>query len=784
MKKQLLFALILIAIGIGSFGQELPLKPQVDKPIYFDVSPPLRDMLIKEPGKVDRSWKNGVVPNVFPSVENGDAFNGQQSPADPSLQLTFGMIPTDTTIRNFEGISSTGMVPPDTYGEANPNCYFQVVNTSFAIYNKSGVKIFGPVANSSVFDGMPNNNNDGDAVVVWDENAGRWLFSQFSLPNYPSGPFYQMIAVSQTDDPTGSWYRYEYSFSLMPDYPKFGVWPDGYYMSSNNFGSGGWTSGGAYGYDREAMLAGEATATRISFTVSKNIMGYSTFLPSDCDGTFPPAGTPSYFTYIRTGGPYLRIYEFHADFTTPSNSTFGNYTDLPVSAFGLLQNGITQKGTSTKLENLGDRLMYRLQYRVFNGYSAMVLNHSVDAGSNRAGIRWYELRKSSGPWSIYQQSTYAPSDNNSRWTGSIAMDTAGTIALGYSICGSNLYPGIRYTGRFKNDPLNQMTIAERGIINGGGCQTGSWDGRSRWGDYSGMCVDPSCPTTFWYTQEYYASTSDGSWATRVGSFTLGNVFSTSVSATPPSICSSNSSQLEVLAYGGSGSYTYNWSSIPAGFSSNISNPVANPQDTTLYIAATSDGTTTRHDTVQVNVVPPPTAFAGNDTLVCNWITVVPVHGVVSNVKMTSWGKSGDGVFGDPLALNTTYTFGTADKANGSVDLFLVAFAKPPCTGKVTDIMHVVLDPCTGVPGQLQDALGIEISPNPADGLVNFSVKGLKDQAKLTITGMDGTTYSSFLVEPAGQKVVKQLDVTGYSKGVYIVKLKTADQVLTEKLVIR
>jgi hypothetical protein len=719
-------------------------------------------------------------------VEPADLINGQAAPADPSLQLSFGVRQTDTTIRNFEGISATGMVPPDTYGEASPSCYFQVVNTSFAIYNKSGIKIFGPISNSVVWDGMPNNNNDGDAVVLWDETANRWLFSQFSLPNYPNGPFYQNIAISQTADPTGSWYRYQYSFSLMPDYPKFGVWPDGYYMSSNNFNltGGGWTSGGAYGYDRAAMLAGISTATRISFTLSKNIIGYSTMLPSDCDGTFPPAGTPNYYTYIRTGGPYLRIYEFHADFATPANSTFGNYTELPVNAITLLQNGITQKGTNVKLENLGDRLMYRLQYRVFNGYSAMVLNHTVDAGSNRAGIRWYELRKSSGNWSIYQQSTYAPTDNNSRWTASIALDTAGTIALGYSIAGSNLYPGIRYTGRLKTDPLNQMTVAERGIVDGGGCQTGSWDGRSRWGDYSGMSVDPSCPTTFWYTQEYYATTSDGSWSTRVGSFTLGAVFSTSVSATPPSICVGSVSQLEILAYGGSGNYTYSWSSIPAGFSSDISNPVVSPQDTTLYIAATNDGAQTRQDTIQVNVVPHPTAFAGNDTLVCNWIPAIPVHGIVSDAKMTSWGTSGNGHFEDPVALNTTYTFGTADLAAGSVDLFLVAFAKSPCSGKVTDIRHVLIDPCTSVPEQVQDALRLDISPNPADRHVNISVKGLKGLASLTITRMDGTAYASFQMESTGQKAVKQVDISSYSKGVYIVTLKTADQVLTEKLVIR
>jgi hypothetical protein len=368
--------------------------------------------------------------------------------------------------------------------------------------------------------------------------------------------------------------------------------------------------------------------------------------------------------------------------------------------------------------------------------------------------------------------------------GSIAMDTAGTIALGYSIAGSNLYPGIRYTGRLKTDPLGQMGVAERGIINGGGAQTGTWDGRSRWGDYSGMCVDPANPTTFWYTQEYYATTSDGNWSTRVGSFTFQNVFSTISSATPTTLCKGNSSNLDLIAYGGTGNYTYNWSSIPAGFTSNIPDPVVTPDDTTLYIAATSDGTTTRYDTVQVKVVPPPTAFAGNDTIVCDWVHSIQIIGVATNARVIGWGTDGDGHFTDPLTLITTYIPGTKDKTDGSVNLTLVAFAKPPCTGKVTDTKQVVFDPCTSVPVINRDVLRLELNPNPAGNMVNITVKGLNRQARITVTGIDGISHDSFIIEPSGQNVVKQVNLTGYSKGVYIVRVETGDQLLTEKLVIR
>jgi hypothetical protein len=786
MKKLFLFALILFTIVTGAYSQESPLKPQVDKPVYFDVSPPLRDMIMRTPAKADRSWKDGVIPNKFAPPDNRNAQEGHPA-FDPSIQKTFGYLQTDTTLQNFSGVGATGSVPPDTHGDVSPLYYFQVVNTSYAIYNKSGVKVFGPVSNSTVWDGMPNNSNDGDAVVLYDENAQRWLFSQFSLPNYPSGPFYQNIAISETSDPMGSWYRYQYSFSLMPDYPKFGVWGDGYYMSSNNFGASGFANGGAYGYDRTAMLAGNPSATRVSFTVSKTTMGgFCTLLPSDCDGTFPPTGTPAYFTYLQTSSQYLRIYEFHADFATPTNSTFGNYVDLTVNSFSTFSyppSGIQQKGTTIKLDPISDRLMYRAQYRVFNGYSSIVLNHTINI-NNKGAIRWYELRKNTGNWAIYQQSSYEPADGNSRWMGSISIDTAGSIALGYSISSSSLYPGIRYTGRLKSDPLNQMTIAEKTIINGGGSQTGTWDGRSRWGDYSGMCVDPSCPTTFWYTQEYYSSTSDAGWVTRVGSFTFQNVFSTMVSATPPTVCSGTASQLNLLAYGGSGNYTYDWSSIPTGFSSNIANPSVTPEDTTLYIAVTTDGTNTRHDTIQINVVPHPTAFAGNDTLVCNWITSIPVHGVVTDAKQIGWMTSGNGTFADPYSLNTTYTFGTADKNAGNVNLSLVAFAKPPCTGKATDQMHVVLDPCTGIPVQSNDKLSLSVNPNPTQGPVTLNISGLNEQGLLSLTGMDGKNYLSVQVEPSNGAVEKKFDLAHFNKGVYIIKLKTSDQVLTEKLVIQ
>ena len=781
------FLSFLLSVGfLTDFAQDTShsLKMVVDHPVYFDISPPLRDMLLSPPSPVDLSWKDGVVMNYFRYPEDGTG-QGNYQGIDLALQDHDGFLPGDTTIQNFEGLwNVSGYVPPDTYGEAGPNNYFQVVNCSYAIFNKTGERIFGPYANSSIWNGLPNNANSGDAVVHYDENANRWLFTQFSLPYYPNGPFFQMIAVSQTPDPMGSWYRWEYEFDEMPDYPKFGVWPDGYYMSANLFGNYGWSGNGAYAYDRTAMLTGNPSAQRISFEMNPGSAGFITLYPSDCDWPFPPVGTPNYFGYIKTCGTQMvGIYEFHADFTNPSNSTFGNLLNLNVTPFSLLQNGIPQLGTNKLLETLGDRLMYRLQFRKFSGYWAMVVNHSVNAGSGRSGVRWYELRKTTGPWSIYQQSTYAPADNHSRWMGSIAMDTSGTIALGYSVSGTTMYPAIRYTGRLKSDPLNQMTVAERTIINGGGCQTGSWSGRSRWGDYSGMSIDPSNPTTFWYTTEYYAYTSVSSWQTRIGSFTFDDIFSSYASATPASLCLGDSSQLEAFAYGGSGTYTYSWTSLPPGFTSSQSDPVVSPTQSTTYIVTINDGIQTRHDTVIVKVTPPPYAVAGNDTVVCSWVHEIELHGEASNYKRIVWGTTGDGTFSQKDSLNTLYYPGPEDKTSGGVDIKLVAFAINPCSGKLFSNKHVTIDPCTGIPQPDSSVPELIIYPNPSHGETEIVIKGfLPAGGWLTITGMDGKIIRSELINVDPVSRSKKINCH-YSKGIYVVRLITESVTLQERMMI-
>ena len=207
---------------------------------------------------------------------------------------------------------------------------------------------------------------------------------------------------------------------------------------------------------------------------------------------------------------------------TPANSTFTKRAALATAAFdsdmcGGARNCVPQAGTSVKLDAIADRVMYRLQYRNFGTHQTLVTNHTVDVnGQDHAGVRWYEIRINSGVPSIYQQGTYAP-DTNHRWMGSAAMDSAGNIAIGYNVSGSQMFPRISFTGRTATDPLGQMTLGEGDVIVGTGAQTHS---SSRWGDYSLLAVDPTDGCLFWFTTEYLAGTTSAGWRTRVGAFRI------------------------------------------------------------------------------------------------------------------------------------------------------------------------------------------------------------------------------------------------------------------------
>ena len=767
-------------------------KPIVIKPCYFDISPPLRDMNQNPNIKLDNSWKDGIVKNhQYPKdlIQNdrpGAIYN------DPNVQNGFGTLKPDTTSQNFDGVGvNNGVCPPDPAGDVGPNHYVQVVNLQYAIYNKTGTKLVGPTNTSQLWSGMSNNSNDGDAIVLYDEQADRWLITQFSLPNYPNGPFFEMLAVSQTSDPTGSYFRYQYSFTEMPDYPKLGVWPDGYYICVNRFNAAGNFKGpGAGVFDRSKLLAGTPAASMIFFPITNT--GYYHGLPADCDGTFPPMGTPNYFTWASNSK--MTFYELQADWTTPTNSTFTQSQQLSVIPFSTMGYGVglPQKGTSTKLDPLsnGCSLMNRLQFRKFNDHWSMVVNGTVDIGSSVAGIRWYEFRRNAtNPWSIYQQATYAPGDGNSRWCGSVAMDSVGNMGMAFSITSANMFPSIHYVGRMSSDPLNVFTINEASIVNGGGSQTNTWSGNpSRWGDYSALTVDPSNPATFWYTNEYYSATSSASWKTRIASFSFANIMNVNATATPSTVCTGQSSQLNATATGGSGTYTYSWTSVPAGFTSNIKNPVVTPAQSTQYVVAVSDGTQSKNDTILVSSATPQVS-AGADTNYSNNVPAFPVFGVVGNYGHCKWISSSEGRPDGGHFLNDTiagalYFPGDYDRGFCNVTLTLTAYATAPCTDSVSDAVIITLCPVS-VDQSGYHPFKINLLPNPNKGVFFIKIEGAKDKdVNLTIADYSGKILFNETSKPYADSFKKKMELSSLPQGTYIVKAQCGSEVTTEKLIIR
>ncbi|MEI6435429.1 MAG: T9SS type A sorting domain-containing protein [Bacteroidota bacterium] len=421
---------------------------------------------------------------------------------------------------NFEGQTSL-YTPSDANGMAGSDFYMQTVNCAYAIYDKEGDLLAGPTNLNQLFGNVPGaGRNDGDPIIQYDEQADRWLVTEFSVPK-DGTQNYLLMAVSTTSDPTGAWYQYSFAVPFMPDYPKYGVWRDGYYCGVNNEG----TENDIFVFERSEMLLG-GTARMVAFKNPYRPISLDNFMvtpPLDNDMTFAPEGSPGLFIAFNddaTGGgnDQLWIYELAVNWNAPNSSTFNRVQQLDVEPFsgnfGADMENIRQKGTTRKLDAVPQVIMNAPQYRNFGAYQTIVCCHTVNVdGKGHAGVRWYELRKTDTTWFIRQQSTYAP-DTNSRWMGSILLNGHNTIGLGYSISSNAEFPGIRYCGQSDSAYLagnSILDIAEDTILSG----TMSQSANSRWGDYSSVSIDPSDDETFWYTNQYSGVASN---KTRIASF--------------------------------------------------------------------------------------------------------------------------------------------------------------------------------------------------------------------------------------------------------------------------
>ena len=450
----------------------------------------------------------------------------------------------------FEGISfvKSGIDeagPPDTNGDVGPNHYVQVVNQAFKVFDKNGNRLRGPTTFNSFFAPLPKSNpcganeNQSDPIVFYDQIADRWVITNLAFPGFPGTSFWECIGVSRTGDPVaGGWCFYALQHdpahpNRLGDYPKFGLWPDAYYLTMNEFTNNRTFNGvRVYALDRASMIAG-GPANAVGFTI-ETVTGLgcaASLVPASFRaGALPPVGRQEFLLAIgRCGIVQSDVpgWLFHVDFINPNNSTLGIGSDhspnahITVNEFvsAGMDFAVPQLGTEQGLDTLGDRMMTPVVYQNRNGTESLWADHTiiVTLPNGPTLIRWYQFDVTGGNFPLEPVQQQDWSNNNDglwRWMPRIAVDENGNTAIGYSTSSATIFPSIRYAGRLATDPLGNLSQGEAIMTNGGGSQTGG----SRWGDYTMTTIDPSDGMSFWHTNEYYMTTSDRNWSTRVGKF--------------------------------------------------------------------------------------------------------------------------------------------------------------------------------------------------------------------------------------------------------------------------
>ena len=520
-KITLLFTLFICAYQFSHGQQSATPETGVIYPEYMGVSKPLSELFETEQDQMnaetifkeseDRAHRT---PQTFQyTAEDGPEYGNDES----TIQKEQGNRSVLPPLTNWGGQSGGGSCPPDPSGAPGINHYVQAVNASpFKVFNKTSGATMGTIRQiGSLW--SPATSNDGDPIILYDKYADRWFVSQFGTTG---NKIY--IAISTTNDPTGSYYTYTFTSTQFPDYLKFSIWADGYYMTSNQ------ATDKVFVFERDKMILGQTARSVYGSYTAGTVSGFFAPMPADADGVLPPIGTPCpFFWYTENswgGGNVDGIKYINATVnwvpTTPTLN-FSATTTVPTAAFdgtyNTSWNDISQGTGTQKLDGIGGIVWYRAQWRQWTGYNTIVLCWGVKINTTTRSIKWVELRQSqpSGAWTLYQEGIYNP-DALNRWVGSIAMDDNGSIALAYAAAGPTptaTPAGLRYTGRLATDPLGEMTFAETVAFAGTGSMTGCGN---RFGDYSQTSLDPN-GTTFWHTGEY---SNGGSPATRIYSFTL------------------------------------------------------------------------------------------------------------------------------------------------------------------------------------------------------------------------------------------------------------------------
>ncbi|PKP48346.1 MAG: hypothetical protein CVT92_16205 [Bacteroidetes bacterium HGW-Bacteroidetes-1] len=509
MKLKYFFLFLFLSVAFTAFSQE---QEAVNATTYGTIPAPVFVPSIAQ--QITDGTFKGVDPDEIPRLgqpkRSGANMNvpGKGLPIDGDPLVAHQKASIKHASREPKLVfdaNTSGYTPSDPTGAVGPNHYVGGWNVGFRIFDKAGNPLTPAASLSTLFPG----NNLGDPIVLYDAAADRFIITEFD-----SSPNGFNVAISQGPDPVNDgWYVYTTGFttSSFPDYPKFSIWSDGYYVTANIS-----SSNRLFVIERDKVILGE-TAKYVAFPLTGiNTSGfYSPQVFNVTNGNLPASGNAS-VVYLQDDAwngvstDHLKIWTVNVDWENTAQSTISApqiiNTEPFISVFdgGSFSNRPQPSGPQQDV--LQATIMNQAQYRRFPTHNSAIFNFVVDTDGTSgelAGIRWYELRQPTDgdPWEIYQEGTYiSPYNNKDAFSGSMAMDAFGNIGMGYTTVSTAESIAIYYTGRYASDPLGQMTIDETLIA-----QSLSNNPSNRLADYVHLTVDPSNDKTFWHIAEYFKS---------------------------------------------------------------------------------------------------------------------------------------------------------------------------------------------------------------------------------------------------------------------------------------
>jgi hypothetical protein len=816
-KIKLLFVFLLLAGSLFAQEKTTLITGRLVKNIASlkELKPVDESKLVKafdENGR--RIWPKGILPPQ-PQVIKEVVPEGY---ADPLVQKNVpAVMPAVTNSVNTVNVSgieaqASGVRVYDPTICVGSNHVIQLINggagAQMQIWLKDGTPVAGPISLQAL-SGLPGN---GDPIALYDQLSDRYILTQFIIADGVSRPDGMVIMVSKTGDPTLGWFSYIWSIPerLLLDYPKWAVGPNGLFLHTNNF-TNDYKNSFLVAFNKNELYSGN-TSFR-SLRITQNIGNAFSTCPAQLQGNAIPSGGQIFVAAFPTGSRGFNIVNLIECVANWSNNTLTqtNLGNFSVPGFtgnicGASEEAcVAQPGSSIRVETLTRRVMNQPIMRILpNGSTGIVACFTVNAGNNTAGIRWMEFRKPASSWQVFQQGTWHPNSNH-QFIPSIAYDAGGNIGLAYNTGSSNTFLGIRYTGRKFCDPLNQMTLPETSLREGSGVTD-----MSRWGDYNHLVADPN-GQSLWMTAMYGQAAAPGQRGSYISNFTLPSCVA--VCDAPATLNSAGITESGAFVswspVAGALSYTVEFKTsasslfTTAGTTTATGLPLSGLTPGTVYDWRVRSNCSSGSSAFSQSQFVTATGGGGTCAVPAGLRSVTgcgeaslfwdAVPGALSyNVEFkrttsTVWTLLEAGTpFTSSVIYATggTYNWRVLANCAGSSSAFANSLATIRADSDPFCLQRIAKD--NAVTEKKAVANGaLKLSPQPANGRVTLSFEAAqKGSGQITVTNALGVAVSQKSIAVLQGANVQQYDISSLSPGVYVVRLRTGNQVKKEKLIIQ